>query len=123
MVFDSYTQILDGGIGFYVTRGAATEIVSSFTYYCHISYTSTRGGRIRAVCGNSSYGKYGCVSRGFDANEVTVDGKVKGGRLELNAAAAKDGGFTPGERIIGGTSGAVGELISCLLYTSPSPRD
>ena len=112
MVFDSYTQILDGGIGFYVTRGAATEIVSSFTYYCHISYTSTRGGRIRAVSGNSSYGKYGCVSRGFDANEVTVDGKVKGGRLELNPAAAKDGGFTPGERIIGGTSGAVGELIS-----------
>ena len=112
MVFDSYTQILDGGIGFYVTRGAATEIVSSFTYYCHISYTSTRGGRIRAVSGNSSYGKYGCVSRGFDANEVTTDGKVKGGRLELNPAAAKDGGFTPGERIIGGTSGAVGELIS-----------
>ena len=112
MVFDSYTQILDGGIGFYVTRGAATEIVSSFTYYCHISYTSTRGGRIRAVSGNSSYGKYGCISRGFDANEVTVDGKVKGGRLELNPGAAKDGGFTPGERIIGGTSGAVGELIS-----------
>ena len=52
------------------------------------------------------------VSRGFDANEVTVDGKVKGGRLEFNPAAAKDGGFTPGERIIGGTSGAVGELIS-----------
>ena len=112
MVFDSYTQILDGGIGFYVTRGAATEIVSSFTYYCHISYTSTRGGRIRAVSGNSSYGKYGCVSRGFDANETTTDGKVKGGRLELNPSAAKDGGFTPGERIIGGTSGAVGELIS-----------
>ena len=112
MVFDSYTQILDGGIGFYVTRGAATEIVSSFTYYCHISYTSTRGGRIRAVSGNSSYGKYGCVSRGFDANETTVDGKVKGGRLELNPAAAKNGGFTPGERIVGGTSGAVGELIS-----------
>ena len=112
MVFDSYTQILDGGVGFYVTRGAATEIVSCFTYYCHISYTSTRGGRIRAVSGNSSYGKYGCVSRGFDANESTINGKVKGGRLELNPAAAKDGGFTPGERIIGGTSGAVGELIS-----------
>ena len=112
MVFDSYTQILDGGIGFYVTRGAATEIVSCFTYYNHISYTSTRGGRIRGVSGNSSYGKYGAVARGFDANEVTVDGKVKGGRLEIDPAAAKDGGFTPGERIIGGTSGAVGELIS-----------
>ena len=112
MVFDSYTQILDGGVGFYVTRGAASEIVSCFTYYCHISYTSTRGGRIRAVSGNSSYGKYGCIARGFDANEVTTDGKVKGLRLEFNPAAAKDGGYTPGERIIGGTSGAVGELIS-----------
>ena len=112
MVFDSYTQILDGGIGFYVTRGASTEIVSCFTYYNHISYTSTRGGRIRGVSGNSSYGKYGAVARGFDANEATIDGKIKGGRLEIDPSGAKDGGFTPGERIIGGTSGAVGELIS-----------
>ena len=111
MVFDSYTQILDDGVGFYVTRGAATEIVSCFTYYCHISYTSTRGGRIRAVSGNSSYGKYGCISRGFDANETTVDGKVKGLRLEI-APGSLSGGFTVGERLIGGTSGAVGELIS-----------
>ena len=29
MVFDSYTQVLDGGVGFYVTNAAATEIVSS----------------------------------------------------------------------------------------------
>jgi hypothetical protein len=112
MVFDSYTQILDDGVGFYITRAAASEIVSCFTYYNHISYTSTRGGRIRGVSGNSSYGKYGAIARGFDANEVTVDGKVKGGRLEINPAGAKDGGYTPGERIIGGTSGAVGELIS-----------
>ena len=111
MVFDSYTQILDDGVGFYVTRGAASEIVSCFTYYCHISYTSTRGGRIRAVSGNSSYGKYGCISRGFDANEVTVDGKVKGLRLEI-APGTLSGAFTVKERIIGGTSGAVGELIS-----------
>jgi hypothetical protein len=111
MVFDSYTQILDDGVGFYVTRGAATEIVSCFTYYCHISYTSTRGGRIRAVSGNSSYGKYGCISRGFDANESTVDGKVKGLRLEI-APGTLSGGFSVGERIVGGTSSAVGELIS-----------
>ena len=111
MVFDSYTQILDDGVGFYVTRGAASEIVSCFTYYCHISYTSTRGGRIRAVSGNSSYGKYGCISRGFDAKESTINGRVKGLRLEI-APGSLSGGFTVGERLVGGTSGAVGELIS-----------
>ena len=38
------------------------EIVSSFTYYAHISYISTGGGRIRAVSGNSSYGKVSMVA-------------------------------------------------------------
>ena len=52
MVFDAFTQILDGGVGFYVTRGASSEIVSCFTYYAHISYSTTRGGKIRAVSGN-----------------------------------------------------------------------
>jgi hypothetical protein len=112
MVFDAYTQILDGGVGFYVTRGASSEIVSCFTYYAHISYSSTRGGKIRAVSGNSSYGKYGVISRGFDATESTIDGNVKGLRLELDPASPKNGSFTAGERIEGGTSGAIGELIS-----------
>ena len=112
MVFDAYTQILDGGVGFYVTRGASSEVVSCFTYYAHISYTSTRGGKIRAVSGNSSYGKYGCISRGFDATETTINGNVKGLRLELDPQAAKNGTFQIGERIQGGTSGAIGELIS-----------
>ena len=112
MVFDSYTQILDNGVGFYVTRGAASEIVSCFTYYAHISYSSTRGGKIRAVSGNSSYGKYGCISRGFDATEATIDGNVKGLKLEFDPQQPKDGSFINGERIVGGTSGAVGELIN-----------
>jgi len=112
MVFDAYTQILDGGVGFYVTRGASSEVVSCFTYYAHISYSTTRGGKIRAVSGNSSYGKYGVISRGFDDTEATINGQVKGLRLELDPQQAKNGTFTVGERISGGTSGAVGELIS-----------
>jgi len=112
MVFDAYTQILDGGVGFYVTRGASSEIVSCFTYYAHISYSTTRGGKIRAVSGNSSYGKYGVISRGFDDTEATINGQVKGLRLELDPQQAKNGSFQTGERISGGTSGAVGELIS-----------
>ena len=112
MVFDAYTQILDGGVGFYVTRGASSEIVSCFTYYAHISYSTTRGGKIRAVSGNSSYGKYGVISRGFDDTENTINGEVKGLRLELDPQQAKNGSFQAGERITGGTSNAVGELIS-----------
>ena len=112
MVFDAFTQILDGGVGFYVTRGASSEIVSCFTYYAHISYSTTRGGKIRAVSGNSSYGKYGVISRGFDATENTVNGNVKGLRLEFDPQAAKTGTFQTGERFEGGTSGAIGELIS-----------
>ena len=113
MVFDSYTQVLDGGVGFYVTNAAATEIVSSFTYYAHISYTCTRGGRIRGVTGNSSYGKYGAIARGFDTTETTIDGKVKGLRLEIDkndATFPLSGSLTIGENLVGGTSGAVGEL-------------
>ena len=112
MVFDSFTQVLDGGVGFYVTNGAATEIVSSFTYYAHISYSATRGGRIRAVTGNSSYGKYGAIARGFNSAETTIDGKVKGKRLTIDVNNPIVGTLTVGERLVGGTSGAVGELIN-----------
>ena len=112
MVFDSFTQVLDGGVGIYVTNAAATEIVSSFTYYAHISYTATRGGRIRAVTGNSSYGKYGAIARGFDSSETTVDGTVKGLRLTIDVNTPLSGALTVGERLVGGTTGAVGELIN-----------
>ena len=111
--FDAFTQVLEGGVGFYLKGTSAAEIVSSFTYYAHISYASTTGARIRAVSGNSSYGKYGCISRGFDAAETTKDGKNEGLMLTTNPQAAKSGSFnTNMERITGGTSGAIGELRS-----------
>ena len=112
MCFDAFTQVLEGGAGFWCKGTAAMEIVSSFTYYHHISYTSTGGGKIRAVSGNSSYGKYGCISRGFDANEITTNGTIAGLRLLINPAGAKSGTFTDFERIQGGTSGAIGQLRS-----------
>ena len=111
MVFDSFTQVIDGGVGIYVTNAAASEIVSSFTYYAHISYSATKGGRIRAVTGNSSYGKYGAIARGFDANEDTVDGTVKGLRLTIDTNVPVSG-LSVGERLVGGTSAAIGELIN-----------
>jgi len=112
MCFDAYTQVLEGGVGIWSRGTSAVEAVSSFTYYCHISYAATGGARIRAVSGNSSYGKYGCISRGFDAAEATKNGKIEGLRIEVNPAAAKSGTWTAGERFTGGTSNAVGELRS-----------
>ena len=112
MCFDAFTQVLEGGVGFYCKNTAALEIVSSFTYYHHISYISTGGGKIRAVSGNSSYGKWGCLSRGFDSAETTIDGTVGGLRLLINPAGSSSGTFATRERIQGGTSGAIGQLIS-----------
>ena len=116
--FDAYTQVLEGGVGFWCKGSAAMEIVSSFTYYAHISYISTGGGRIRAVSGNSSYGKYGCLSRGFDADEVTTDGTVAGLRIQVNPAASKSGTFQANEEFTGGTSGAIGQLRSDQIATA-----
>jgi len=112
MCFDAYTQVLEGGVGFWCKGTAAAEIVSSFTYYAHISYMSTGGARIRAVSGNSSYGKYGCLSRGFDAGESTINGTVAGKMLTTDPQGAASGTFTLNERISGGTSNAIGELRS-----------
>ena len=116
---DAFTQVLEGGVGFWCRNTAALEVVSSFTYYAHISYTSTGGGRIRAVSGNSSYGKYGCISRGFDANEATLNGTVNGLRLEVNPSGTNNGtAFANLERIQGGTSGAIGQIISNQLAST-----
>ncbi len=116
--FDAYTQVLEGGVGFWCKGTAAAEVVSSFTYYAHISYISTGGARIRAVSGNSSYGKYGCLSRGFDAGETTVDGTVAGKMLTTDPQGSSSGSFQANERISGGTSNAIGELRSDQSVTS-----
>lgn len=114
MLFDSFTQIHEnGGVGFWITNNGNSEIVSCFTYYAHISYAATRGGNIRSLAGNSSWGTYAIVSSGYNADETTIDGFVDG--LELNyipTTLVAGTAFDNGERIIGGTSGAVGEITS-----------
>ena len=114
MLFDSFTQIfITGGVGFWVTNNGNSEIVSSFTYYAHASYVATRGGAIRSLAGNSSWGVYGIISSGFNQSETTTDGFIDG--LELNyvvATLATGNPFESAEVITGGTSGAVGEITS-----------
>ena len=121
IVFDSYTNIHDNGIGFWVTNNAAAEFVSCFTYYCHISYAATRGGRIRSLAGNSSWGNYGLVSSGFNSEEEFLTGKIEGLTLTYDPESATGPGFTANERVRGSASQAIGYINSVqeteLLYS------
>ena len=106
MLFDSFTQFHDGGVGFWCKDLGNAEIVSSFTYYCHIGYTCTGGGRIRSLAGNNSYGYYGAVSSGTDVNEVPLDASVRG--LRLNHAYEENSPkFAKAQFVVQGTEGGV----------------
>ena len=101
MVFHTYTQVHDGGIGFWIKDYGLSEIVSCFTYYCDIGYASTGGGKIRALNGNNSYGTYGAVSIGFDANEVPLSGYMYGDTVEYTASTlTTPDGFTVGDTTV-----------------------
>ena len=76
MVANDFTQILSDGIGYWANGEGKSELVSVFTYYCHIGYLTTEGGKVRALNGNNSYGDYGCVAEGFDSEEVAITGTV-----------------------------------------------
>lgn len=112
IVFDSYTNIHDNGVGFWVTNNGAAEFVSCFTYFAHISYAATRGGRIRSLAGNSSFGNFGLVSSGFNTEEEFLTGKIEGLILEYDVDTVQGPGFGAGEKIRGLSSGALGYLNS-----------
>ena len=76
IVANDFTQILSDGIGYWVTNLGRSELVSVFTYYCHVGYLSENGGKIRATNGNNSYGAYGSVAEGIDVTEVPNLGTV-----------------------------------------------
>ena len=73
---NDFTQIISDGIGVWVTNGGRSEIVSVFTYYCYIGYLAEDGGTIRALNSNNSYGEYGSMSIGVDANETPYNANV-----------------------------------------------
>lgn len=112
IVFDSYTNVHDGGVAFWVTNNASAEFVSCFTYYAHISYAATRGGKIRCLAGNSSWGNFGIVSSGFNSDEVFKTASVEGLRVKYNNNTVTGSGFVTGERIVGSSSTAVGYINS-----------
>lgn len=93
MVFHTYTQIHNGGVGFWIRRKGKAEIVSCFTYYCDFGYAASDGGFIRSLNGNNSYGRYGAVSYGFDSAETTNNGNVRGYSLDYQDGTNLGGDF------------------------------
>lgn len=70
IVSNDFTQVISDGIGAWVQNGGRAELVSVFTYYCHVGMFAKDGGIIRATNGNSSYGDFGAVADGIDPDET-----------------------------------------------------
>ncbi len=76
IVSNDFTQLISDGIGAWITNKGRAELVSVFSYYCHIGYLAENGGIIRATNGNNSYGKFGSVAEGVDPDETVQTGLV-----------------------------------------------
>lgn len=84
IVSNDFTQVISDGIGAWVANNGRAELVSVFSYYAHIGYLSTEGGRIRGTNGKNSYGEFGSVAEGFDDTE-TLNTAVVDNRLQFQA--------------------------------------
>ena len=73
---NDFTQVQDNGIGVWILNGAKSELVSVFTYYCHVGYLADSGGVMRSLNSNNSYGEKGSVASGVDPNETPVTSTV-----------------------------------------------
>jgi len=86
IVCNDFTQIISDGIGIWTTGpDSLCEAVSVFAYYAYAGYFAEDGGRIRATNGNSSYGTFGVVAEGYDANETPSTGSVNNRYYEAEA--------------------------------------
>ena len=111
MVFDSFTNVMSGGVGIYLEDDAVAEIVSCFTYYCAYGYISDTGSEIRSLSSNNSYGTYGAVACGFSTHEVGRPGTLYGDKMAL-LAGQTTGTVAVGATIRGTQSGARGILTN-----------
>jgi len=94
IVSNDFTQVISDGIGAWVANNGRAELVSVFTYYSHVGYLATEGGRIRGTNGNNSYGDFGSVAEGFDGSETPNTAIVDN---QLQYKATVDSATTDGE--------------------------
>ena len=93
IVSNDFTQVLSDGVGAWVRNNGRAELVSVFTYYCHIGYFAEDGGIIRATNGNCSYGTYGAIADGVDASETPATARNYTRAQQAIVAAAFAGDF------------------------------
>jgi hypothetical protein len=67
---NDFTNINDLGYALVTNNGALSEMVSMFTYYCHVAYYANNGSEIRSTNGSNGYGNFGLVAEGADPNEI-----------------------------------------------------
>ena len=70
MLANDFAMINDLGYAIVATNGAASEQVSTFSYYCHTHYWSNNGGQIRSIGGSNAHGNYGMRASGYDVTEL-----------------------------------------------------
>ena len=95
IVANDFTQVIDNGIGAWITNNGRAELVSVFTYYAHIGYLAENGGKIRATNGNNSYGKFGSVSESVNSTETPITATVNNRALQAQVANT----FTSGANV------------------------
>jgi hypothetical protein len=105
IVSNDFTQVLSDGIGAWVLNNGRAELVSVFTYYCHIGYLAEDGGVIRATNGNCSYGTFGAISDGIDATETPATAVAYTRAQQASIAAAFAGDFVDEIQIL--------EFVNC----------
>lgn len=111
MVFDAFTNIHSGGVGFLLEDDALAEVVSCFTYYCAFGYASIDGSEIRSLSGNNSYGDYGAIAVGFSTLETARTGRLFGDKA-TTVVGTVEGTLAVGATMRGTESGARGELVN-----------
>jgi hypothetical protein len=90
---NDFTQVLSDGVGAWILNGGRAELVSVFTYYCHVGYLASNGGIIRATNGNCSYGKFGAIADGIDDTETPQISKTNNRTQEASVVSAFSGEF------------------------------
>lgn len=111
VVANDFTQVLSDGIGYWAINTGRSELVSVFTYFCHIGYLAEDGGILRATNGNNSYGTYGSVAEGFNPTETPITAEIDNRTLEAQVSVV----HTDGNQLIGVAYSHAGQS-----YTSAS---
>ena len=92
IVANDFTQVLSDGIGYWADNSGLSELVSVFTYFCHIGYLSTAGGKLRGTNGNNSYGLFGSVAEGFNPAEDPITAEINNQSQEAQVFIAENNG-------------------------------